>query len=545
MQNKKNTNKLAAIVCTICLIMSSVLCATASVSAASEVTTPILSKAESVLEGVKITWAKSKNADNYRVFVKNGSSWKTIGNTKGTQFTDKNVKSNTTYTYTVRCTSADGKTFTSDYNKNGVSVKYFQAPSFSKIEDSTQGIKLHWNTIPGVSKYRVFRFDEATSKWIGLINTSETLYTDMQVKAGEEYKYTIRCLSNDCKKFISGYNPNAACVKYTYGKALGVPVLKSTTPVANGMKVSWEKVQGADRYCLFFWNGSAWKSLGTTTATEHTDTIVKSGSTVTYTVRCISCDKQGYTSLYNTTGIKATYHRPPSITSISNEKNGQKIKWNAVSGAKYYRLYVKTNGTGWQKILDTDKTEYLYKHVKDNVNYEYVVRCVSGNNGVITSYYDKVKSSKFIRPTELKVLTKISNPDPNYKTGTYTQLTGKTLSSYERTLIENIVRGEFGDNYTGSVYIAQCIRDALVYKKCSSPSALQSEFGYVGYKAKYSSGDDNAVKAVRYVFDEGGCGVQHRMLVMCNGYSAWHETQHFITSLSGYWGTVKFYDFWN
>lgn len=46
------------------------------------------------------------------------------------------------------------------------------------------------------------------------------------------------------------------------------------------------------------------------------------------------------------------------------------------------------------------------------------------------------------------------------------------LSSAEKAFIEKIVTGEFGTSYEGSVCIAQCIRDALVYGFCDDPMNL-------------------------------------------------------------------------
>ena len=122
------------------------------------------------------------------------------------------------------------------------------------------------------------------------------------------------------------------------------------------------------------------------------------------------------------------------------------------------------------------------------------------------------------------------------------------LSSTEKAFIEKIVTGEFGSSYEGSVCIAQCIRDALVYGFCNDPmnlmkSSSKGGMGYIGYNENVTQ---NAKNAVEFVFDEGGSAVKHRMLVMCTkSYSDahpgnWHSTQNFILQYSN----VLFYDYW-
>ena len=133
--------------------------------------------------------------------------------------------------------------------------------------------------------------------------------------------------------------------------------------------------------------------------------------------------------------------------------------------------------------------------------------------------------------------------DSSYKGRTY------KLSDKERAYIEKIVMGEFGTSYAGSVFIAQCIRDALVYGYCKNPMDLRKSsanggMGYDGYRENVNA---NAKNAVSYVFDNGGNAVQHRILVMCtdeyyNAYpNNWHSTQNYITKYEN----VLFFDSWN
>ena len=73
--------------------------------------------------GIKVTWSKSAGAAKYRVFRKTGSGkWVTLADTTALSYVDKTAKKGTKYTYTVRCVSADGKTFTSAYNTTGLSI---------------------------------------------------------------------------------------------------------------------------------------------------------------------------------------------------------------------------------------------------------------------------------------------------------------------------------------------------------------------------------------------------------------------------------------
>ena len=84
---------------------------------------PKISSLSNISSGVEIKWGKVTGAVNYKVYRKTGNeSWQALGTTTGTSFVDKTAKKGTKYTYTVRCISKDGKSFTSGYDPTGKSI---------------------------------------------------------------------------------------------------------------------------------------------------------------------------------------------------------------------------------------------------------------------------------------------------------------------------------------------------------------------------------------------------------------------------------------
>ncbi len=98
-----------------------------SQSARSSLATPKISKAESVNNGVKISWGRVNGAARYRVYYKGSRGWTRLADTTSTSYTDSKVSSGKTYTYTVRCINSSATKFTSGYDSKGKSVKYISA----------------------------------------------------------------------------------------------------------------------------------------------------------------------------------------------------------------------------------------------------------------------------------------------------------------------------------------------------------------------------------------------------------------------------------
>ena len=174
--------------------------------------TPKISKAESVYGGVKLTWNKVNGAAKYRVYYKGRKGWTRMVDTTSTSYIDKDVSSGRNYTYTVRCISADGKSFTSGYDSKGTTVKYIAAPEISKLENVNGGVKISWDKVSGATKYRVYY--KGSKGWTKMVDTTSTSYIDKDVSSGRNYTYTVRCITSDAKKFTSGYNPTGKSVKY-------------------------------------------------------------------------------------------------------------------------------------------------------------------------------------------------------------------------------------------------------------------------------------------------------------------------------------------
>ena len=264
-----------------------------------EVATPSISKLENTAGGIKLSWNKVSGTYGYRLYQKTSNSWKRIKDTTSTSFTDSAVSANQTKTYTIRCIDSSGKTI-SGFNSKGWSKKYTPvAPTISKLENTTSGIKLSWNKITGVYGYRVYQ--KTSNGWKRIKDTTSTSFTDSAVSANQTKTYTIRCIDKKGNT-ISGFNSKGWSKKYT----AATPKITKLKNTSKGVSVTWNKVTGVYGYRLYRkYAGGSWTRVKDTTSTSFTDSGAKKGKKVTYTVRCI--DKKGNTvSDYNKTGWSIT-----------------------------------------------------------------------------------------------------------------------------------------------------------------------------------------------------------------------------------------------
>ena len=343
--------------------------------------TPSISKLENTSGGIKISWNKVSGAYGYRVYQKTSNGWKRIKDTTATSYTDSAVSVNQTKTYTMRCIDKNGNTV-SGYNSKGWSKKYTPvAPTISKLENTSGGIKLSWNKVVGVYGYRLY-YKTSSGGWKRFKDTTATSFTDSGVSPNRTETYTIRCIDKNGNT-VSGYNSKGWSKKYTPV----APTISKLENTSGGIKLSWNKVVGVYGYRLYYKTSSGgWKRFKDTTATSFTDSGVSPNRTETYTIRCI--DKNGNTvSGYNSKGWSKKYAPvAPKITKLTNTSKGVSVTWGKVAGVYGYRLYRKYAGGSWTKVKDTTSTSFTDSSAKKGKKVTYTLRCIDKNGKTISGY---------------------------------------------------------------------------------------------------------------------------------------------------------------
>ena len=343
---------------------------------------PTINKIENTVTGSKISWGKCSGASKYRVYYLKNKSWKALGNASATSFTHNKLKSETKYTYTVRCLDSKGN-FVSGYDKNGTSNIFLNPPKISSLVNINGGVEIKWNTLKYADGYRVYRKTKNTG-WTRIGNTEDNTFKDTNVKSGTAYTYTVRCVDED-GNFASYFN-NGKSVTF-----VKTPTINKIENTATGSKISWGKCSGASKYRVYYLKNKSWKALGNASATSFTHNKLKSETKYTYTVRCLD-SKGNFVSGYDKNGTSNTFIAPPAISKVSKAANGNLVKWNRVPDAAGYRLYRKTVNTSWSRLADvTEGTSYTDTTAKKGNVYSYTLRCLDKNGNLISSYISNTK----------------------------------------------------------------------------------------------------------------------------------------------------------
>ncbi len=271
-------------------------------------------------------------------------------------------------------------------------------PEITSISTSSNGLKISWSEYEGAYRYRLFIKRTDGKGWKTITTTTARSYTHTNLKNNTEYIYTVRVVNKN-GSFGSAYNKDGWAFTY-----LSNPVIKSVSSEIDGLKVSWNAVEGAENYKVYVKQTSGWKALGFTTGTTFLDKDVVSGKAYTYTIRCVTPDGKNFTSHHNS-GKKGTFVATPQVTKIENVANGTKFTWNKVAGASKYKLFYKVTN-GWKTIATTTGTTLTHSNLKNGDKYTYTVRACNANGSYVSAYNKTGWDNTFL---SVPVLTSVSS----------------------------------------------------------------------------------------------------------------------------------------
>ena len=297
-------------------------------------------------------------------------------------------------------------------------------PKISKTENVNNGVKISWNKVNKAEVYRVYY--KGSKGWTRLADTTSTSYTDSKVASGKTYTYTVRCLNKSKNKFTSGYDSKGA--KATF---IAAPKISKTENVNGGVKISWGKSNGAEKYRVYYKGRKGWTRLADTTSTSYIDKDVSSGKNYTYTVRCINSSATKFTSGYDSKGKSIKYVSAPEISKTESTYNSVNLNWDKVNGAEKYRVY-RRGEKGWTRLFDTTSTTFTDTNLYADTEYTYTVRCINSSANKFTSGYN----SKGFTVTTLSAPAEHTHSWQNITKETQVKVVDKKAYTYEEPIYE-------------------------------------------------------------------------------------------------------------
>lgn len=329
-----------------------------------------------------ITWNASKKAEGYEIYQWIGTtdSYKLIGTTTSTKFTNSKKSSGTMYRYKVRAfNNVDGQRIEGAYSSEFTTCTLPANVSFSLCSTDVDSITLNWNKVSKATGYQVEMYTNGT--WKTLSTLSGTSYTASDLSQKTAYRFRVRAIRN--YNYINYYGDYTE-KDITIRPANTPEGLSSSVNTSSSNTITWESVNGVSGYSVYQWIGTtdSYKKLGDTAYPYYTNSGKSSGTMYTYRVKAYYVSDN--VMQYSKPAQVVTCTLPANVTVKTAKRSGSNISlaWNKVSKATGYEIYVKS-GSSWKKLTTTSGKSYTAKKMSGTKTFR--IRAYRKYNGV--NYY--------------------------------------------------------------------------------------------------------------------------------------------------------------
>lgn len=329
-----------------------------------------------------ITWNASKKAEGYEIYqwIGTNDSYKLIGTTTSTKFTNSKKSSGTMYRYKVRAfNTVDGQRIEGAYSSELTTCTLPANVSFSLCSTDVDSITLNWNKVSKATGYQVEMYTNGT--WKTLSTLSGTSYTASDLSQKTAYRFRVRATRN--YNYINYYGDYTE-KDITIRPANTPKGLSSSVNTSSSNTITWESVNGVSGYSVYQWIGTSdsYKELGDTAYPYYTNSGKSSGTMYTYRVKAYYVSDN--VMQYSKPAQLVTCTLPANVTVKTAKRSGSNISlaWNKVSKATGYEIYVKSESS-WKKLTTTSGRSYTAKNLSGTKTFR--IRAYRKYNGV--NYY--------------------------------------------------------------------------------------------------------------------------------------------------------------
>ena len=250
--------------------------------------------------------------------------------------------------------------------------------------DSYSSVIISWDAVEDAEGYELWRsgiedgeYELLTTVPKDKKEAEQKVYTDKNLITGETYWYKLRSYKELGETLLySEYTIPVSAVPQLHT----VENLKVKATSYNTIQLTWDKVTGAGGYEIYYaqTEDGPYSLLKSVTRNNYKFTKAVCGQTYYFKVRSwLKKGKEVWYSSYTEQQNCATELAVPELSIYKVTYNSLSLKWNKVTGATGYEIYVSDNEAGtFEKLATVKRTTYVHKKLELGKAYYYQIRAV-------------------------------------------------------------------------------------------------------------------------------------------------------------------------
>ena len=237
----------------------------------------------------------------------------------------------------------------------------------SQVAATVNSVTVQWNSVSNAAKYAVSisNFNSSSYRLLGYVGNTKNKATINKLKAGTAYNIKITALNSSGTAISSRI---AGCTTLYTNVSVKSSYASSTGGYTFNMQLP-NPSNAISGYKVVYQSSAAKKTITKYFNTRYSFTIPISGNTF-YQVKIYPYLLLNSKRYVSTTATTKYISSAVILRKAGNTKNSMSIKWNKISGATNYSIYIKYPGnTSFKKVKTTTSNSFTLTGMKKNTKY--------------------------------------------------------------------------------------------------------------------------------------------------------------------------------
>ena len=210
-------------------------------------------------------------------------------------------------------------------------------PQITGLIAGDRSMTVNWTSVDGASRYGVYYY--INGKWTCAGYTSNLYMNVTGLTNGSRYGFAV-------KAYVNGAWTDVTSSDMVYASPEGAdkPVITSAEAGDKSVKLTWDGVDTAEKYAVYYKLDGKWTCYGYTTDLTMNVTGLTNGSSYGFAVKAYVNGAWTGVASSDIVYVSPEGADKPVITSAEAGDKSVKLAWNGVDTAEKYAVYYKLDG---------------------------------------------------------------------------------------------------------------------------------------------------------------------------------------------------------
>ena len=253
-----------------------------------------------------------------------------------------------------------------------------QKPQITGLIAGDRSMTVNWTSVDGASRYGVYYY--INGKWTCAGYTSNLYMNVTGLTNGSRYGFAV-------KAYVNGAWTDVTSSDMVYASPEGAdkPVITSAEAGDKSVKLTWDGVDTAEKYAVYYKLDGKWTCYGYTTDLAMNVMGLTNGSSYGFAVKAYVNGAWTGVASSDIVYVSPKGADKPVITSAEAGDRSVKLTWSGVDGAERYGVYYYIGGK-WSFAGHTTELTYEVSGLANGSRYGFAVKAyVNGAWTAVTS----------------------------------------------------------------------------------------------------------------------------------------------------------------